>query len=78
MSGGQLNDTCYGLLADYLVAFVKAYEALGVPIWALTPQNEPLRTDMPPGMPGRIIFLGISASLSWLQECTWTPNLRYS
>ncbi|XP_018013259.1 putative glucosylceramidase 3 [Hyalella azteca] len=28
--------------SDYIVKFVEAYEAEGVPIWGLTPQNEPL------------------------------------
>jgi glucosylceramidase len=33
----------YGPLAQYFVKFVEAYAAEGVPIWAVTPQNEPLQ-----------------------------------
>ena len=31
----------YDAWARYLVAFAEAYAAEGVPLWALTPQNEP-------------------------------------
>jgi glucosylceramidase len=46
----QLNDTSalgtllpdeYQPLADYFARFIQAYQALGVPIWAITPENEP-------------------------------------
>jgi glucosylceramidase len=39
--GGQLNDDRFDEYADYLVDFVEAYEAQGLPIYAITTQNEP-------------------------------------
>ena len=48
---GTLLPADYGPLADYFVKFVEAYRAAGVPIWAITPQNEPLQpTADYPGM----------------------------
>ena len=41
--GGRLRRDCYDIYARYLVAFVRAYAAAGVPIDALTVQNEPER-----------------------------------
>ncbi|MBC8425629.1 glycoside hydrolase family 30 protein [bacterium] len=53
MTGGRLRRDAdehgrliyYGAWADYLVAFVEAYARQGVPVWALTPQNEPGHAD---------------------------------
>ncbi|WP_081883543.1 RICIN domain-containing protein, partial [Glycomyces tenuis] len=39
--GGQLSGDRFDDYADYLAAYVDAYEAQGLPIYALTPQNEP-------------------------------------
>jgi glucosylceramidase len=48
---GTLNPSDYGPLAQYFVKFIGAYRAAGVPIWAVTPQNEPLQpTADYPGM----------------------------
>ena len=38
---GTLWPNAYGLFAKYLVRYVDAYDSLGVPIYALTVQNEP-------------------------------------
>ncbi len=38
---GALKRECYGVYARYLVKYVEAYAAEGIPIHALTPQNEP-------------------------------------
>jgi glucosylceramidase len=43
--GGALNDAHYAVYAQYLVRFVQAYQAEGIPIHALTVQNEPRHTD---------------------------------
>ncbi len=40
--GGSLEPEHYDTFARYLVRFLEAYEEEGVPIWALTPENEPL------------------------------------
>jgi len=39
--GGTLLNSHYQTNADYFVKFIQAYEAEGVPIYAVTPQNEP-------------------------------------
>jgi len=38
---GTLLPAFYGPLASYYVKFIKAYQAQGIPIDAITPQNEP-------------------------------------
>jgi len=42
MSGGSLLSTQYTAFANYLVKYLQAYEAAGVPVDYLTIQNEPL------------------------------------
>src|SRR6478735_2761696 len=51
--GGRLIDDprVYQAYADYLVKFVQAYQAAGVPIYGLTIQNEP-QNRTPSGYPG--------------------------
>ena len=51
--GGRLIDDprVYQAYARYLVKFVQAYKAAGVPIYALTIQNEP-QNRTPSGYPG--------------------------
>lgn len=40
--GGSLRREAYDVYSRYFTAFIKAYEAKGIPIYAITPQNEPL------------------------------------
>lgn len=49
-SGGTLNSSDYSAYAQYLVDFIKAYQAEGIPISFLSPQNEPLNTNNMPTM----------------------------
>jgi len=42
LTGGALMPEFHQLYAEYLVKFIKAYEQKGVPIYALTVENEPL------------------------------------
>jgi len=42
--GGSLNSACYSAYAQYFVKFVQAYTAQGLPVHAVTPQNEPLNS----------------------------------
>ena len=42
MNGGNMNTSCFPSLAQYFVDFVQAYQQQGVPIYALSVQNEPL------------------------------------
>ncbi|MBA3826570.1 MAG: glucosylceramidase [Ktedonobacterales bacterium] len=39
--GGNLNASAYGPLAQYFVKFIQGYQAQGIPIALITPQNEP-------------------------------------
>jgi glucosylceramidase len=41
MIGGSLNSDDYQVFANYLVKFIQAYDAAGVPISLISPQNEP-------------------------------------
>ncbi|MBM3168557.1 MAG: glycoside hydrolase family 30 protein [Bacteroidetes bacterium] len=41
MIGGSVKPEYYASLARYFVKFIKAYEAAGVPVFAVTVQNEP-------------------------------------
>jgi glucosylceramidase len=56
MIQGTLLPAAYASLAKYFVQYVRAYEAAGVPIFAVTMQNEPL--NIPDDYPG----MGVSAS----------------
>jgi glucosylceramidase len=47
---GTLLPSAFAPLAKYFVKYVQAYEASGVPIFAVTPQNEPL--NIPNDYPG--------------------------
>jgi glucosylceramidase len=41
-NGGSVQAKYYGALASYFSKYIQAYKAQGLPIWAVTPQNEPL------------------------------------
>lgn len=42
MVGGSLKTDCYDVYADYFVKYIQAMGEKGIPIDAITPQNEPL------------------------------------
>jgi glucosylceramidase len=46
MNGGKVNTAMFGPLASYFVKFVQAYNAAGIPIYAVAPQNEPENSNM--------------------------------
>jgi len=48
--GGSLRKDCYAAYAAYLVKYIKAMQAEGVTIDAITPQNEPLHGGNNPSM----------------------------
>lgn len=50
MEGGTLNLAAYASYANYFVKFIQAYQAQGIPVYAVTVQNEPLY--QPVGYPG--------------------------
>lgn len=41
LNGGKLLESYYPSYAKYLVKFIKSYESYGLPVYAITPQNEP-------------------------------------
>jgi glucosylceramidase len=45
LHGGHLIPAFYGVWARYFAKFIKSYRQAGVPIWAITIQNEPLATQ---------------------------------
>ncbi len=44
-NGGKLKPECRGVWAEYFVRYIREYEKEGIPIWGLTPQNEPEATQ---------------------------------
>ncbi len=50
LSGGTLQSQYYDVYAQYFVKYVKAMKAAGIPIYAVTPQNEPLNANNNPAM----------------------------
>jgi glucosylceramidase len=47
-SGGSLLPQYYGVYAQYFVKYIQAMQASGIPISAVTPQNEPLNANNEP------------------------------
>lgn len=45
LHGGKLLPEFRQAWADYYIRFIKTYEGLGIPIWGLTVQNEPMATQ---------------------------------
>lgn len=67
---GGLNAVDYEPLAQYFVKFIRSYGAAGVPIWAITPENEPDSTAPYPSMElsaldeGRLISANLAPALA--------------
>jgi glucosylceramidase len=61
MIGGSLNGGDYQVYADYLTKFIQAYDAAGVPIALITPQNEPEYS--PSNYPGSTLTASQETSL---------------
>jgi glucosylceramidase len=49
-SGGHLDPVYYKAYARYLVKYIRAMKAAGIPIAAITPQNEPMNPRNNPSM----------------------------
>jgi glucosylceramidase len=54
MIGGELKPEYYSVYAHYFVRYIQGYEANGLPIYAITPQNEALYS--PGHYPGMIML----------------------
>jgi glucosylceramidase len=50
LKGGSLQSIYYASYAKYFVKYVQAMQAQGIPIHAITPQNEPLNNSNNPSM----------------------------
>jgi len=48
--GGSLQTQYYAAYARYFVKYLQAMQAQGIPIWAITPQNEPENPNNEPSM----------------------------
>jgi glucosylceramidase len=82
---GSLRTTAFDAYARYLVKFIQAYQAEGVPIGSLTVQNEPLTTPPYPSMymlaPDQATFIGqnlgpaLAAAGLPTRVFTWDHNL---
>jgi glucosylceramidase len=48
--GGSLKTACYDVYANYFVKYIQAMAAQGIPIDAITPQNEPMNPNNNPSM----------------------------
>ncbi len=46
LHGGKLKPAYYQTWADYFVKYIKAYKAVGIPIWGVTVQNEAMATQV--------------------------------
>jgi glucosylceramidase len=54
MIGGELKQEYYSVYANYFIRYIQAYAACGLPIYAVTPQNEALYS--PGHYPGMIML----------------------
>ncbi|MFZ0734012.1 MAG: glycoside hydrolase family 30 beta sandwich domain-containing protein [Candidatus Sulfotelmatobacter sp.] len=45
MNGGNINAAYFPALTQYFVKFVEGYQQSGIPIYAVSPQNEPLNSN---------------------------------
>ena len=60
MIGGSLQPAHYPTYASYFVRWIQAYQAQGLPIYAVTPQNEPQFS--PGNYPGMLMSAGEQAN----------------
>lgn len=73
---GTLQPSAYGPLANYFVNFLQAYAAQGVPVYAISPQNEP--TNSPADFPGMTLQPGDEANFiqNYLGPALASANLQ--
>lgn len=45
LQGGHLLPNCAQIWANHTAKFIKTYEAMGIPVWGLSVQNEPMATQ---------------------------------
>ena len=69
-TSGQLNPAYYQDYATYFVKWIQAMEAEGIPIEAITPQNEPLNQGN-----SASLFMGWEEQLSFVRDALG-PKLK--
>lgn len=62
-TGGELNPKYYGDYGLYFVKWIQAFESNGIPIYAVTPQNEPLNRGNSASM-----FMGWRQEADFIKE----------
>lgn len=74
MNGGNFNDSYYSSLAQYFVKSIQAYQAQGIPIYAISAQNEPQNSS---GYPSELFSSGEEATFigSYLGPALSTAGL---
>ena len=60
---GELLPEYWQPYSEYIVKFVEAYEAEGIPMWGLTPANEPMS-----GLEVRKLTFKTIATVNWLDR----------
>src|SRR5258708_1766807 len=78
---GNLNASDFQVYAQYFADFIKAYKAQGIPIYAVTPQNEPGNNNLMPTMPmsasDETNFIANNLGPTLAQNNLTTQILRY-
>lgn len=64
--GGRLNPNYYQDYATYFVKWIQAFEQEGIPIYSITPQNEP-----------RYAYNSSSLYMEWDEECKFVKDALY-
>jgi glucosylceramidase len=69
-TGGHLNPTCYADYAGYFVDWLQTFAEAGVPVYAVTPQNEPLNRGN-----SASLFMGWQEQRDFVKEAL-SPKLK--
>jgi glucosylceramidase len=69
-TSGQLNPACYTDYGTYFVKWIQAFTAQGIPIYAVTPQNEPLNRGN-----SASLFMGWQEQRDFVKNAL-TPQLK--
>lgn len=83
---GRLRPSSYAPLAQYFVKFIQAYQARGIPIYGITPENEPGAAgsypamDLPAGDEIRLVrdYLGPALAQAGLHTKIFSGDMEWS
>ncbi len=65
LHGGKLLPKYYQSWANFYMKFIRTYESLGIPIWGLSVQNEPMAKQKWSPAIIRLKKKRISSSVTW-------------